>query len=306
MGFKIYYKQGNLCSFIVLTLMILSGCASESNRGARVANDADVAKSTLVQAPLPTLPLVVIRYPASARLDDNHRADLYAAYRQVWPGATDDQIEHALSEELSKTQYYVMEFYRVLSTRLPRGTILLSPAILDTDLKLKDIVAPPPHVLQVDMSVTVNWNRVISQNYFGADTSGNKVSPVIQVLFKDLSSVDTIEYKKQFAAAIASDDGMNRLPDADVVLASWQRDYSANPEVYKQKLLPALERAKGVALENGIFFGFSGNPAQGWWVPERDLRRQLQPTCCDDQKMLPTEGMWQAYSEAIVDVSKYG
>ena len=285
---------------VTLLLAVFTGCASEANRGTRVAGGAKGAKLALDQVPPPTLPLVVIRYPSSARIDPANRAALFGACRRSWPDASDEQIESAISEELSKTQYYVLEFYRVLSGRLPKGSVLLSPAIIDTDLRLKDVIAPPPHVLQVDMSLAVSWHRFISNVTFGPDTSGNKLSPVIQVLFRDAASVDTVYSKRRFAERLATPAALKRLPDPDVVLTTWQREYGAAPAVYKKTLLPALKKVNGVPLENGVFFGFAGVPAQGWWVPGNDLRRQLKPASGADQRLMPTEGLWQSFADAIV------
>src|SRR3712207_3184301 len=100
---------------LLAVLGLVSGCATEANRGTQVVRDAGSPRLTVKKPPPPTLPLVVIRYPSSARLDPANRFALFDGCRRSWPDATDEQIETALSEELSKTQYYVLEFYRVLS-----------------------------------------------------------------------------------------------------------------------------------------------------------------------------------------------
>jgi hypothetical protein len=286
----------------VSLLPLITGCASEANRGTRISYDSKAPRQAVLQKPSPTLPLVVIRYPASARLDAENRPKLFSSIRKTWPKATDEQIEQLISEELAKTQYHTLEFYRILASRLPPDSVMLCPAVLDTDLRLKDNVVPPPHVLQVDMFATVNRGRVIANYCYGPDTSGNKISPVIEVLFRDVSSVDTLEYKRQFAIALGNPETFNRLPAADIVGETWQREYNANLDAYKKTLLPALKKMNGVPLENGVVFGFAGNPAQGWWTPGQELRRQINPTCSADQVILPNEGLWQGYSDAIIAV----
>jgi hypothetical protein len=49
-------------------------------------------------------------------------------------------------------------------------------------------------------------------------------------------------------------------------------------------------------------FGFAGNPPQGWWTPSQELRRQIHPTCSADQTLLPNEGLWENYSDAIIAI----
>ncbi|NKB22679.1 MAG: hypothetical protein GKS01_19495 [Alphaproteobacteria bacterium] len=167
---------------VLASVLALASCVTASKYDEKL--QVSSAAETRIAVSKPRTLLVVIRYPAlfdrkaEGWLNARHRE--YAINLDPRPARTAENPS-PFTSTLLKTNYYVMEFYQALRSRLPANTVALQPQRLNVG---GGRIVPtvgyrlPPAVVYVDFLTYEHPNKFLTND---PNTFGAYISPIVTI-----------------------------------------------------------------------------------------------------------------------------
>jgi hypothetical protein len=131
-------------------------------------------------------PLVILSYPSALTPGANARVRRAYIDNPIGslPNLTLSERPQAFDEALLKTNYHVHEFYRILSARLPPGSVVLQPAFLDIRGSEASYMVPNegiPAALRVDFMMYSHPRLYSNGRPWSPNSYARNLSPLMAI-----------------------------------------------------------------------------------------------------------------------------